>query len=463
MSGTRPAGRVLIVDDEPQVARAARLTLGARGFEDVATCTEPRAVERLLGEQPTAVLLLDLNMPELPGMELLRRVRVSFPDVAVIVMTANDDVTVAVDAMRRGAVDYLVKPVAADVLEARVHQALVEQADRHEASTLRAALAGAPRPGEDVFAGMITQAPAMKRVFAYVDAIARGAQPVLILGESGTGKELVARALHAAGQRPGPFVALNVAGLEGTLLDDALFGHAPGAFAGAGEGRRGAIAAAGSGTLFLDEIGDLDAGQQVKLLRVLETRRYTPLGSDELEVVRARVVAATNRPPGDLREDLLFRLRSYQITMPPLRERVDDVLLLARHFLAAAAEELGRRAPALGPEAQSVLLRYRFPGNVRELRSLMLHAAAVAEERVEPDHLVPMLIGSLETRPADGDILDETALRALERDNMVRALRRCGWQIAGDGGAAELLGLKPSTLASRMKTLEVSRERDDAP
>jgi DNA-binding NtrC family response regulator len=305
-----PAPALLLVDDEPAALAGSRRILRAAGFERVLTCAEGNEVVSLVETETISLVLLDLIMPHRNGQEILGDLMARWPELPVIVLTAEQELTTAVACMKLGATDYLLKPVGPEQLVATVQKALDHSALRDENARLREGFFGeAPRRLE-AFAEIVTDDPAMLRVFAYLEAIAHGSQPVLIAGETGTGKELVARALHDVGDRPGPFVALNAAGLDDTMFSDALFGHRSGAFTGAREARKGLIETAGTGTLFLDEIGDLKEASQVKLLRLLQEREYYPLGSDTPRRLRARVVAATHRDPSALREDLYYRLRA---------------------------------------------------------------------------------------------------------------------------------------------------------
>jgi len=274
-------------------------------------------------------------------------------------------------------------------------------------------------------------------------------------------------------ERPGPFVALNAAGLDDSMFSDALFGHRAGAFTGARETRKGLIETAGAGTLFLDEIGDLKEASQVKLLRLLQEREYYPLGSDTPRRLRARVIAATHRDPESLREDLYYRLRAYLVRLPPLRERLGDLRLLVSRFASQAAEDLGCAPPAIPAEALEALGRYHFPGNVRELQSLVFDAVARREkgslsvaalvdgmrEAPEPPPATPAPPPAPQApRPAGPErVLTAEEMKQLERDNIARALTLAEGRVYGAGGAAELLGLKPSTLLSRMKAFGLRR------
>lgn len=376
---------VLLVDDEPLLLRSASLTLRSAGIRQVWTLDDSRQVLPLLAEQKPAVLVLDLAMPFLSGQTLLERVAMDYPDLPVIIMTATDDLHTAVDCMKGGAFDYLVKPVEKGRLLASVTHALDVLALRTEVSSLKHYLLNDTLYRQEVFAEIITQNRAMQAIFRYVEAISASSQPVLITGETGTGKELIAQAIHALSNRGGEFVAVNVAGLDDVAFSDTLFGHHKGAFTGAERPREGLIAAAAGGTLFLDEIGDLRESSQVKLLRLLQERTYYPLGADQLRASQARIVVATNADlaqvvgQGKFRKDLLYRLRGHHIRIPPLRERTDDIPLLLNHFLEKAAQALNKPAPTAPLVLYSLLRSYHFPGNVRELEA-MIHDAVTRQQ-----------------------------------------------------------------------------------
>jgi DNA-binding NtrC family response regulator len=371
--------QVLLVDDEHQVLDSASFALRFAGIA-VDTCSDSRHVLQRLAEHPAAVVVLDLLMPFITGKELLPQIRQRFPEIPVIVMTAVNDVETAVELMREGAYDYLVKPVKKEDLVAGVRRALEQWVTTRENSRLRERLLSARLDTPEAFADIVTRSTSMQAIFRYIDAIAATPMPVLVTGETGTGKELIARAVHQASGRKGPFVAVNVAGLDDTLFSDTLFGHVKGAFTGAQGERKGLIASAESGTLFLDEIGDLSLESQVKLLRLLEDRTFFPVGSDRAHISTARIITATNRTIEQLRDDenfradLYYRLRTHHVHIPPLRERKEDLPLLAAHFLMTAAEEMGREVPTVPEQLNSLLATYHFPGNIRELKALLCDA-----------------------------------------------------------------------------------------
>ena len=373
---------VLLVDDEPALLRSASLLLRAAGMTPILTLDDSRQVLSRLADDPIGVVVLDLTMPYLSGQALLEQITAYDPDLPTIVMTATQDLEIAVQCMQAGAIDYLVKPVEKDRLVASVQRALELRALREDVGTIT------ERPRSDTplqsaaFAEIVTQHPTMHALFRYVEAIARSPQPVLITGETGTGKELLARAVHRLAAPRGDFVAVNVAGLDDQVFADTLFGHTRGAFTGADRPREGLITRAEEGTLFLDEIGDLAAVSQVKLLRLLQEGTYYPLGADRPRQSRARLVVATNRDvvqdvhAGTFRRDLYYRLRAHHVQIPPLRARRDDLPLLVTHGLAKAAAALHKPVPTPPLALYQLLNTYAFPGNVRELEAMLFDAMA---------------------------------------------------------------------------------------
>lgn len=460
--------QILLVDDEPLAARALQHALSAAGIDAVDVCQRPDQVEPQLDDGGHRLVLIDLAMPGRSGEDVMASLLERAQPPAIIVVTGNDDAETAVRCLKAGASDYLVKPVKPDLLVATIERTLRASELQAENERLRRALFGQDETIEG-FDEVITQSAEMRRSMAYLAAVAPGEEPVLITGESGTGKELLARGLHRASGRDGPFVAVNVAGLDEQMFTDTLFGHEKGAFTGAVVPRDGVLLEAADGTVLLDEIGDLAEATQVKLLRVIQERVFRPLGSDRDMPLTARVVAATHQPLEALRTDLLFRLRAYHVHLSPLRQRPGDIAPLFQSFLELAAKDLGRDTAVPTEEALEQLRGMALPGNARELRAMAFHAAALASDGV----VTPSLLsapsstspaptaaatagGNALARPA-GVILQPSDFEALERENLLAALEQTGWRVSGVGGAAELLGIPPTTVASQMKRLGVHR------
>ena len=459
-----PAFGLLLVDDEPAWLRALSLTLErSAGVTNILTCSDSRQVLALLESRDIGLVLLDLTMPHLSGEELLSRITESFPDLMVIVISGLNQVENAVRCMKLGAFDYFVKTVEEDRLLGGILRAIrmreLQQENREISSHL---LAGELRRPE-AFSTIITGDRTMLTIFGYIEAVAGSPQPLLITGESGVGKELVARAAHTLSGCRGPLVTVNVAGVDDTIFADTLFGHLRGAFTGADQPRRGMIEEAADGTLFLDEIGDLSIPSQVKLLRLLQEGEYFPLGSDRPKRSKARIIVATHRDlsareqAGGFRRDLYFRLRTHHLHIPPLRERKGDIPLLLDHFLAQAAHSLGKKKPTPPRELAQLLATYDFPGNVRELRSLVYDAVSVHRDRIlsmesflkvalrpetQPTTPLPVatnLFSGLHRLPTFGEAAQLLVTEAMSRAGGNQTI------------AARLLGISQPALSKRLK------------
>jgi len=455
--------KILVVDDEPSIRFSLAELLGEEGH-DVREAPHAPAALAMLDEAPADLVLSDLTMPAMDGLQLLDEVRARHPQTLFVLVTAHGDERTAVRALKNGAYDYVPKPFDNDEVRALVRRAREVLALRAENARLREELAGE-------FRGLIGDSPAIREVVKVIRRAGPTDATVLITGESGTGKEVVARALHAESRRRAkPFVALNCSALPGDLVESELFGHVRGAFTGADRDREGLFEAADGGTLFLDEVGDLAAPAQAKLLRALEERQITRVGSTKPVPVDVRVVAATNRPldrmmgvDGGFREDLLYRLRVIALHLPPLRERRPDVPAIALHFLTEMAQRHGRPVRGLGEGARRALLAYDWPGNVRELRNAIERAVVLAEgEEIEAGDLPPQLLASAAPiRPVDAALADlsfaearERAVDAFERAYLQAALERHGTVSA----AARALGLHRQSLQKKLRQLGLTRE-----
>ena len=384
-----PSFSVLLVDDEPPWLRSLSMTLeGPGAISNIMQLSDSRQVMSLLSQQDVGLILLDLTMPHISGEELLSALAEEHPEISVIVLSGLNQVETAVSCMRLGAFDYLVKTEEEDRILDSVRRAIRMQELQRENKEMRRRFLNDRLECPEAFAPIVTSNKAMRSIFQYIEAVAKSTQPILITGESGVGKELVARAVHTLSRGEGPLVSVNVAGLEDNVFTDTLFGHKKGAFTGADEQRAGMVAQAAEGTLFLDEIGDLSMSCQVKLLRLLQEGEYYPLGSDMPKQLRARLVFATHqdlskkREVGGFRKDLYYRLRAHHVHIPPLRERKDDIPLLLDHFLEETARLFGKKVPTYPKELLTLLANYSFPGNVRELRSMVYDAVSVHSSRM---------------------------------------------------------------------------------
>jgi len=400
--------QILLVDDEESELDAYSLLLTSMGVRHVRTLSDSRRVLDELATMQAPVVFLDLNMPYRSGQEVLRELKAEMPHIPVIIITANSEIETAVECLKLGAHDYLVKPIDLKTFSSALRNALEIGLLRNEVMSLKGINFGAAGQRHQAFAGIITQNPAMLAIFNYIESIAASSMPVLILGETGSGKELIARAVHDISGLPGDYVTVDVSGLDDTLFSDTLFGHTRGAYTGAENSRPGLLEKARNGTIFLDEIGDLSEVSQVKLLRVLQERIYYPLGSDTPKRCDARIIAAANKDltqlagrPGEFRMDLYYRLSTHLIRIPPLRERKEDIPPLVEHLIAAAARSLRMESPAISREAMNLLLRHPFYGNIRELKAYLADAVARSSAGYIGEELIAeRLAGVLQVKPA---------------------------------------------------------------
>ena len=378
---------VLVVDDEVQTLQSCSIVLRTSAVPGVICCNDSREVMSLISDNLISVILLDLSMPYISGQDLLKKIVEEYPEIPVIIITGANDVETAVDCMKNGAFDYMVKPVERSRLVSGVKRAVEVRDLRRENLNLKSRILDSRVERPEAFSQIITNNRKMLSTFQYVEAIAGTTQPVFITGETGVGKELMARAVHSLSGLKGEFVGVNVSGLDDHLFADSLFGHARGAFTGASEPRGGFVEKAAGGTLFLDEIGDLSSASQVKLLRLMQEGEYFPLGSDIVKRSSARIIVATNRDvpnllsDGIFRKDLYYRLQTHRIHIPPLRKRKDDLPLLVDYFLREAAKELNKKPPTPPREMITLLSTYHFPGNLRELRSMIFDAVSKHKNR----------------------------------------------------------------------------------
>jgi DNA-binding NtrC family response regulator len=458
---------VLLVDDEEHILTTTRLFLQGQGIDNVLTVCDSRMVLPLLAEQSVEVIVLDLHMPHVSGQELLPLIVEDFPQIPVILVTANDEIDTVVTSMKSGAFDYLVKPVELPRLVASIRKALERNELSNELDSMKQSLLTGELNHPDAFAAIITTNRNMKALFQYLEVVSPTRQPILITGETGVGKELVAQAVHRLSGCKGEFVALNVAGLDDSLFTDTLFGHKKGAFSGADQAREGMISHASGGTLFLDEIGDLSESSQIKLLRLLQGMEYYPVGSDSARKSDARVILATNRDlpqlisTGKFRKDLFYRVCAHQIAVPPLRERLDDLPFLLDYFLDTAATTFNKKRPTYPHELVTLLSLFSFPGNIRQLEAMVNDAVARHGSGILSMESFRRVVGLEQPSLREGtDFLlsGENALvgifghfptiREVEEYMIAEAMRMAQ---GNQGIAATLLGLARQTLNKRLK------------
>ncbi len=465
----QPPARVLVVEDTPTQAELARVLLASMGHE-VRVADAAGAALTLAREWRPDAILVDIELPDFNGFELMKQLSAEGIEAAVVVVTANASINAAVEAMRLGALDFIVKPYARARLSVTLGNALEKRALVAQLRTVKARL------DRDRFFGFIGACAPMQAVYRTIESVAASKASVFITGESGTGKELAAEAVHKASPRAGRgFVALNCGAIPRDLLESEVFGHVKGAFTGASSDREGAAKLADGGTLFLDEIGEMPLDMQVKLLRFVQTGTFSPVGSSKIERVDVRFVCATNRDPtlevqaGRFREDLFYRLYVVPIELPPLRERGGDIILVARHFLAQFSREEGRRFRGFSAEAETALAAYAWPGNVRQLQNVvrnvvvlhdgdLVEAAMLPPPVVRPGATPPPLAPRLQSAPMPvpapvaepmAEAVEIVPLAVMERRLILAALARTANDVPR---AAALLQINPSTIYRKLQS-----------
>jgi len=451
-------GRVLIVEDAPALAETYAAYLKTENCS-VETCGTGKEALAAISTLPPDVLVLDVNLPDMNGIDLLREVRGRHLPIEVLIATGQASVRLAVESMKEGALDFLTKPFSADRLRVSVRNALERGKLEMQVAIIQ------EETGRDRFCSFIGQSMAMQAVYRILQNAAASKATVFVTGESGTGKELCADALHKLGRRRDkPFVAINCAAIPRDLLESEVFGHAKGAFTGATADRAGAALQANGGTLFLDEICEMDLGLQAKMLRFLQTGTVQRVGEDKPRPVDVRIVCATNRDPqvevsaGRFREDLFYRLNVIPVDLPPLRERDHDVLLIARHFLRQFAVEDGKKFAAFAPAVEAAFLAHPWPGNVRELQNTIRNVVVLNEGPVVELGMLPRTFQAASAgtpamrsppQPApEGPTILEP-LETVVRRTIERAIAQCDGNIPK---AAAALEVSPSTIYRRLQT-----------
>ena len=450
--------RILVVDDDASGRRWIAKLLVQEGYE-VDVAADGQDALQVVSERAPTLIVTDLSMPKMGGLELLKRVREKNPEIAMIVATAADNVASAVEAMRAGAMDYLTKPVSIEALKLSVQRTLSHRALLSEAENLRRQLRSR---GNEGLEGLIGTSPPMQRLYRMARQVAQSRATILIGGESGTGKGELAKAIHVLSGRGGPFVALHCPALSDSVLESELFGHERGAFTGAEKQRIGRIEQADGGTLFLDEIGDISAATQVKLLRVLQEQTFERVGSNTALKVDVRFIAATNKDLAAevrerrFREDLFYRLNVVSFDVPPLRLRGNDVVALAEHFVLKFARENQRVIDGLSDEARRKVLTHVWPGNVRELENAMERAVLFTEGNVVEADALPF-----EQNPAnfEGIRIPGSTMAEVEKYVITKTLD------AADGStarAAEILDVSVRTIQYRLHEYGIPTRRGKA-
>ena len=454
----KSVSQIYVVDDDISVREALARLIKSAGLSVKTFATAEEILAALQNEMPSC-LVLDMLLPDINGLELQRQLATRDIQIPIIFLTGHGDIPMSVRAMKAGALNFLTKPFQ----------------DEYFLETIRNAITQSTRNEVAAFGDIIGQSRACRRVINQIEIVAPTDATVMILGETGTGKELIAQEIHRRScRREKPLVRVNCTSIPKDLFESELFGHVRGAFTGAIKDRIGRFEAAAGGTLFLDEIGEISLGLQSKLLRVLQEKCYERVGEDRTRHADVRIVAATNRDlqkevaAGRFREDLFYRLNVFPIIVAPLKERKEDIPLLATHFVEFLASELGRPKPRLTKAGMETLQGYDWPGNIRELRNTIERAVILSQDGVLNFDL-PVNGSSVDQTflgPRDGDhaepeFLTESEMQRRERKNLFTVLQKTSWKIKGVDGAAELLGMNPSTLIYRIEKLGLKRPAPD--
>ncbi|MBK7104538.1 MAG: sigma-54-dependent Fis family transcriptional regulator [Ignavibacteriae bacterium] len=466
-----PQKPLIIVDDEVHLLHSFDLTLSEAGINNSVLFSDGRVVEEFVNNNQISLVLLDLTMPYIRGEELIEKIAPNFPEIPIIVVTGDTEIETAIKCMKLGAFDYIVKPVENTKLINVVNNALNIKKLREENLSLKSKIIANTLENPEAFEEIKTNNIKMKSMFNYMEAIAITSEPILITGETGVGKELIAKALHKLSGRSGNFVTTNIAGLDDQMFSDTLFGHKRGAFTNANEDRKGQIEKASGGTIFLDEIGDLSFQSQVKLLRLLQEKEFYPLGSDNPKFTDALIILATNKNlvamvnDGTFRKDLFYRLNVHHITPIPLRERLEDLPALVDHFLESASISFNKRKPTVPQELYTLLSTYNFPGNIRELKSMVFDAVSrhkskimslsSFKELISPgnDFVISDVVNNINSKVTFGDKLP--TLKEVQNMLVQEALSRTK---NNQSIAAKLLGVTRQALNRRVIQEKDSQE-----
>ncbi len=444
---------ILVVDDEKDICMALNIILTKEGYAVKEAYNGEQAIEYSKREI-FDIIMTDIKMGKMDGFEVLKQVRQISPETSVIMMTAFASVVSAVEAMRAGATDYITKPFINDEIRLTIKRIIQSRELQMENQILRQELSQRPA----AFTTIIGSSDSIQKVFSVMEKVTSNKSNILITGESGTGKGLVAQAIHEGGPRKDkPFISINCGAIPENLLESELFGHKKGAFTSANEDKKGLITIANSGTLFLDEIGELPQALQVKLLHVIQTRELTPVGDTRVITVDIRIIAATNADlmhrvkEGRFREDLFYRLNVIEIRMPALRERLDDIPVLIKHYLELFAKEAGKAVMDIDYEAMQSLLAYDWPGNIRELRNTIERATVLADGELVTMHDLPDKFVTLDVEGISTSSLRQ-ALDSFERDYIKRSLTESK---GNKETAASNLGIDLATLYRKLKKLRI--------
>ena len=458
MKPVSDASPILIVDDDAGLLLSIKATLLSADLPEPDVVSDSRLVMDMFRQNPYRIVILDLVMPHINGMELLEKIRAEFPNTVCLIVTATDEVSTAIQAIKLGASDYLVKPIDGENLVTIVQRSLERYNIRQDVERFASNRSFSNLTHPEAFQGIVAEDESMSLVFHQIEAVAPTDYSVIVTGESGTGKELMARMIHKMSRRASaPFIAVNMAAFTKTLFEDDFFGHAKGAYTHAVADKKGFFEEAHGGTLFLDEISELDMSLQGKLLRVLQEKEFYRLGSTSSRQIDVRILAATNRDILEdvkqerFRADLFYRLSMYTIRIPPLRERKKDILPLARHFMEMYGKSMPERIEAIAPDLEQKLLNYPFPGNIRELENMMASALLLEKSRTLTADSLPGLNTS--GSGGAGDVQGLLTLDELEKQHILRVLQETGGNRIK---AARILGINTATVYRKIEKYKIS-------
>lgn len=461
-----PINPILIVDDEKTILNSMEFTLRSNGYTNIVCIQQSELVMQYVRKTPLECILLDITMPIVSGEKILEELNTDFPEISVIMITGLNDVKMAVSCMKLGAVDYLLKPVERNRLLSSVKKVVELKELKRQYSLLKQHMLSDSLENTGAFSHIISQSKKMKSIFKYMEAIGKSNEPVLINAETGTGKELFARAIYNLNKYKGKYVTVNVAGLDDHMFTDTLFGHVSGAYTGATSSRGGLVDQAENGILFLDEIGDLSPSSQVKILRLIQEKEYYQLGADVLRRANCRIIVATNTnllkqmEEGSFRKDLYYRLSVHNIQIPPLRDRKEDIPLLTDHFLEEAAESMDKKKPTPTKELFCLLRTYSFPGNVRELRSMLYDAVSQHKSKVMSLNAISEIINKNIKVTVTADLHNEDCLNYFHDHDNLPSIKEVEDQLVqealkrSEGNqsiAAKMLGISRQTLNKKIK------------
>ena len=456
-----PQDPILIVDDDAGSIEAVKSNLAFNHINNIKGCTDSRKCLDILKNEKVSIILLDLNMPFLSGDELLPQIKEQFPEISVLVVTGINDTNMAVECIKKGAYDYITKPVDNNRLLTSINNAIKNNQLIQENAKLNKNFLGNKLENPELFKKIITKNKEILSIFNYIEAVSCSTEPVLIQGESGVGKELFAEVIHNSSKVQGELVSVNIAGLDEATFSDTLFGHKKGAFTGADTDKNGLIEQANHGTLFLDEIGDLALSSQVKLLRLLQEKEYYPLGANIPNYSNVRIIAATNKnlnelqQEGTFRKDFYYRISTHKISIPPLRDRIEDIPELLNFYINEAATKFDKKKPTYPKELVDLLKMYDFPGNIREFRSIIFDAVSQFKsgilsmevikqhininKQVEQTGSKGILFADVQHLPTIKECTDALVKEALDRSQNNQTL------------AAQVLGITRQALNKRLK------------